>query len=98
MGDHARLALRARRLAIRARPRGAARCPDRGTGRPALIRPWRSFKGRSSRYPASAALEILHRVDRGRAFADFEMQLRAGDIAGRAGLAAHLTTLDGLTL
>ena len=43
MGDDARLALGARRLAIRPRPRGAARCPHRGTGRPALIRPWRSI-------------------------------------------------------
>src|SRR3954469_12978366 len=46
-GGVARRTFRARRVAIRARPRGAARCPNRGTGRPALIRPWRSFKGRS---------------------------------------------------
>ena len=43
MGDDARLALGARRLAIRPGPRGAARRPARGTGRPALIRPWRSI-------------------------------------------------------
>src|SRR3954451_4594539 len=43
-----------------------------------------------------SAAEILRRVDRGRALAHFEVQLRTRDVAGRTGLADDLAALDGL--
>src|SRR5262245_43815704 len=45
-----------------------------------------------------AAREVLRRVDRCRALAHLEVQLRARHIAGGAGLADHLAALDGLAL
>ena len=43
----------------------------------------------------SSAVEILRRIDRRRALADLEMQLRRGDAAGLAGFRNHLTALHG---
>ena len=40
--------------------------------------------------------EILRRIDRRGAFADFEVQLRRRDVAGLAGLGDHLAAFDGL--
>src|SRR5450755_3232317 len=40
--------------------------------------------------------EILRRIDRGRAFANFEMQLRRGHVAGLSGMRDHLAALDGV--
>src|SRR5262249_1153354 len=44
----------------------------------------------------AALVEERHRVDRRRALADLEVQLRRGDIAGLPRLRDHLTALDRL--
>ena len=48
------------------------------------------------RVSGSTAAEILRRIDRRRALADLEVQLRRVDVAGLAGLGDHLAALDGV--
>ena len=78
-----------------------------GSASPSRSRPPRAdqaleVKPRSDRVrslaPYLAARQILRRIDGGRALAHFEVQLRARHVAGLAGLADHLTALDGLAL
>ena len=75
MGDHARRALGARGLAVRA---GFGRALGRGA------------EGLAAEFLAA---EILGRIDRRRAFADLEVQLRRGHVAGLAGVRDHLAAL-----
>src|SRR5215470_14633896 len=58
-------------------------------------------KSESVVWPPSSVLDlrptqILRRVDRGRALADFKMQLRRGDAAGLPGMRNHLAAFHGL--
>src|SRR5258705_11240788 len=46
--------------------------------------------------PGSRPIEELKRVDRRRAFADLEMQLRRSDLARLAGLGNDLAALNGV--
>src|SRR5262249_14983783 len=116
MGDDPRRALGAGRLAVRARPRGAARHPAGGGGRPPVVRAWRApCAGRgcgliayvcrifcAELVPTSAenapvrksVAEVLGGIDRGRALADLEVQLRRVDVAGLAGKRDGLAALD----
>src|ERR1700761_1083796 len=48
----------------------------------------------ATRRQASEASEIARRIDRGRALAQFEVQLRRIDVARVAGLGDHLPALD----
>ncbi len=69
------------------RPRGVAiRAGLGGTVR-------REDGGNSHRHLRPA--EILRRIDRRRALADFEVQLRRRDVAGLAGFRDHLAAFDG---
>src|SRR5690242_15696634 len=43
-----------------------------------------------------SSVQILRRIDRGRAFTDFKMQLRRGDIPGLTGVPDHLAALHRL--
>ena len=88
MGDDARLALRPRGVAIRAGSRRTAR-------RRAKIR--NGERQQPCRYRLaglSGAAEELGWIDRGRAFADLEMQLRRRHVAGLSGVRNHLSALD----
>src|SRR5215471_5628502 len=96
MGDHARLALRPRGLAVRAGSRRAARrdaARKRITNRADLL---------PSRYSllairlSSARRQVLHRIDRRRSLADLEVQLWRRHAAGLARLCDHLTASHGV--
>src|ERR1700722_17174255 len=82
MGDDAWRPLRPRRLAICARPGGPA-WRQNGTLNP---------KAKSD--DALRAVEILGRIDRRRAFANFKVKLRRRDVAGLAGMRNHVATFD----
>ncbi len=93
MGDDARRALGPRRLAVHPGSRGPARRAARGptdaaTDRQLAASVW------SRRLRRSGAVQELRRIDRGRALADLEVQLRRVDVAGLAGARDHLAALD----
>src|ERR1700758_2211285 len=97
MGDDARRALRPRGVAIRS---GFGRTPGRADVRGWMteLRSQMQSVVSDIRHPSCdlRPTQILRRVDRGRALADFEMQLRRGDVAGLTGMRNHLAAFHGL--
>src|SRR5215471_17190996 len=112
MVDHAWVALRPRRLAVRAGSRRTAwRRREKLNVQTAHSRPRHEDAGRNpeqtycagspspkerERTATSGAAQILGRVNRCRSFADLEVQLRRRYVAGLPGMGDDLAALDGV--
>src|SRR5262249_4163635 len=100
MGDDPRRALGPRRLAIRSGSGWTAGRADDGRRRTDDRRQTLGYHLSSAVCGLSSDLssaQILRRVNRGRTFADFKMQLRRGDIAGLTGMGNDLPAFHRFT-
>src|SRR5258708_35420978 len=96
MGDHPRRPLRPRRVAVRAGSGWAARPAadaDRGVRRQEVEAEQQALP-RFLTPDTLRPVQELGRIERRRALADLEMQLRRVDIAGLSGARDHLPALD----